>query len=119
MAREVHCVPADFDGLIMGEAARGNGGGRWINQPPSSPEYGFRNPLDLDAIRAEWELPDCIHTVERPDGSNSVYCVLNRVAVGGGPKPRGWLARRLQRQWWEKQEKEPRPRKVFARRDDA
>ena len=118
-SREVHCEPDDFSGLIMGEAARGNGGGRWITQPPSDPVYHFRHPLDLDAIRVEWDLPDCLQVDEFPDGRTSLGCTLTRVTVGGGPKPRGWLGRRLQRQWWEQQEKEPRPRKVFAPRDDT
>ena len=119
MTREVHCEPDDFSGLIMGEAARGNKGGRWTNQPPSTPEYTFVHPLDLDAIRAEYDLPQCLRLTTFPDGRTSVGCTLTRVVVGGGPKPRGWLGRRLQRQWWEKQEREARPRKVFAPRDET
>ncbi len=119
MTREVHCGPDDFAALIMGEAARGNGGGRWTSQPPSTPEYHFTHPIDLDAVRAEYDLPDCLQLNTFPDGRTSIGCVLTRVTVGGGPKPRGRLGRRLQSQWWERQERAPRPRTLFAPRDPS
>jgi len=117
--REVQCGPEDFRPLIMSEAARGNKGGRWVDQPPSTPSYHFDHPLDLDAIRAEFDLPGCLQLNAFPDGRTSVGCELTRVSVGGGPKPPGRRAARAREAWWDQQQREPRPRKVFAPRDDA
>jgi hypothetical protein len=76
----------------------------------------MRYRLDIDAIKEEFDLPDCIRLFEMPDGGNSLACVLTRCAVGGGPAARGWFGRRRLEKWGE-QHRSPRPRKVFAPRD--
>lgn len=116
MAREVECGREDFGPLILSEELRGNVAGTWA-QPPSDPCMRMRYRLDLDAIKAEFALPDCIRFFEAPDGGNSVACSLTRCAVGGAPTDRRWLARRRLERWWKRQHRSPRPRQVFAPRD--
>ena len=116
MAREVQCGPEDFGPLILSEELRGNAAGSWA-QPPSDPTMRMRYRLDIEAIKAEFELPGCIRFFEAPDGGNAVACAVTRCAVGGGPAPRGWLARRRLEKWWTRQRRSPRRRKVFAPRD--
>jgi hypothetical protein len=116
MAREVHCGPDDFRALVLSEQVRGNRVGRWA-QPPSDPSMRMRYQLDIEAIEAEFDLPDCIGFFDAADGGNAIGCRLTRCSVGGGPDTGGWLAERARRRWWREQERSPRPRHVFAARD--
>lgn len=114
MTRQVQCGPETLQPIVDSEVARGNSGGRWQVQPPSEPSYHFTYPLDLDAIRAEFDLPDCLQVWEWPDGRTSLGCTLTRCTVGGGPASQGRRAERARERWWEQQRRNPRPRRVIG-----
>ncbi|WP_310962040.1 hypothetical protein [Nocardioides terrisoli] len=112
----VDCTADDFAPVLLVEkAGRGNGRAQaWTGDPDGAPSAPY--PLDVEAIRAEFDLPGCIVVHTWPDGGNAMWCTRTRVGISGDPGRRGRLERLMLRNWWKRWERKPRERQVFAHR---
>ena len=109
--REVVCTPTDFEEIVASERERQNAGGL-VRRDPHYPEsFELDAPPDVEAVRAEFDLPHCVTAVHPERRRWSLGCSRAHVGVAGSgraaPGATAWR-RELQRL--------APPRRVFAAR---
>ena len=102
--------------LTNAEAARGNSASlEFGHQRDFRMYYSFKHPLDLDALRAEFEFGEGIHLGDVRGGMISFAGTGTDPAFSleGGAEESGWSRRRRAR-WWRRWNAAPRTPVPFS-----
>ncbi len=106
--------PTHLDPIVASERDRGNVVRKsWsLETGPHGGLYTLElvYPIDLEAVRAEFELPDYITVRELPNGVTSLLDQRDGTGISGGPKKRDRRASRRRDEWWAAWRAQPRAR---------